>query len=175
MRVSLTIVGGLIGLAALACSRDSGPLAAQPAPVVTQPQPPHPPQPPPPPGARRIELGSMVRGQLTVSEVPAGCPATSVPGLLVPCRHFEVVAPRDGVLRVQLDWIPQPGAEAAALLVAGVDAPHASYYVNPQARTQRVLAGTRYGVSVVYWPSHFDYLLGPDLIGEFRLEATFEG
>lgn len=174
MRVPLTIVGGLIGLAALACSRESGPLPAQPAPVLTQPQPP-PQPPPPPPGASRIELGSIVREQLTVSAVPADCPATSVPGLLLPCRHFEVVAPRDGVLRVELDWIPQPGAEAAALLVAGVDAPDVSYYLNPQIRTQRVLAGATYAIRVVYWPSHFDYLLGPDLIGEFSLEAKFEG
>jgi hypothetical protein len=174
MRVSLTIVGGLIGLAALACSRESGSLATQPSAVVPQPQPP--PQPPPPsPGARRIELGSIVREQLTVSAVPADCPATSIPGLLLPCRHFEVVAPSDGVLRVQLDWTPQPGAEAAALLVAGVEAPHVSYYANPQTRTQRVVAGAPYRISVVYWPSHYDYLLGPDILGEFRLEAKFEG
>jgi hypothetical protein len=173
MRVSLTIVGGLIGLAALACSPESGSLATQPAAVVSQPQ--LPPQPPSPsPVARRIELGSIVREQLTVSAVPAGCPATNVHGLLLPCRQFEVVAPRDGMLRVQLDWIPQPGAEAAALLVAGVDAPHVTYYVNPQIRTQRVLAGATYGITVLYWPSHYDYLLGPDLIGEFRLEAKFE-
>lgn len=175
MRVSLTVACGLIGLAALACSREPGPLPAQPAPVVTQPQPP-PPPPPPQAGARRIELGSGVREQLTVSAGPAGCPATGYPGVFLPCRHFEVVTPRNGILRVQLDWMPQPGAEAVALMLAGVDVPQASYYVNPQIRTHRVLAGATYGISVVYWPSHYDYLfLGPDLIGEFRLETRFEG
>lgn len=175
MTIRLIFAGGLIGFAALACAADPGGLPTQPATVVAQPQPPPEPPPPAQPGVRLIELGSIVRGQLTRSAVPAGCPATTYPNFLMPCRRFEVVAPSDGTLRVELDWVPQPGAEAAALIVADVDVPHTNYYLNPQIRTHRIVAGVTYEITVVYWPSHYDYVfLGPDLIGEFELEATFE-
>ena len=174
MQIRLIFVGGLIGFSALACAADPK-SPTQPSATVVPTQPP-PGQPPPaPPGARRIEPGSVVHDQLTASSVPAGCPATAYPDVSLPCRHFEVVAPANGILRVQLDWTPEPGAEAAALILAGVDVPHINYYLDPQIRTHRIIAGATYGISVVYWPSHYDWVIhGPDLIGEFRLKATFE-
>jgi hypothetical protein len=166
------IASGLIGFAGLACVA----VPTQPAPVVNQSQPSPEPPPPTTPGARAIEPGSVIHDQLTVSAVPAGCPATHFPDVVMPCRHFQVVAPSDGLLRVELEWFPRPGAEVVALIVAGADVPHINYYRNPQLRTHRVISGATYGISVVYWPSHYDYLfLGSDLIGEFRLAARFEG
>jgi hypothetical protein len=174
MKIRLIVAGALIGIAPLACAPDPGSVPTQPTPVITQP-PPQPP-PPPPPGARRIELGSEVREQLTVSSAPAGCPATQhYSDYFMPCRHFEVVAPADGTLRVTLDWFPEPGAEAVALILAGGDHPRTNYGENPQVETHRVLAGATYGISIVYWPTHYDHVfLGPDLIGAFRLKATFQ-
>jgi hypothetical protein len=98
-----------------------------------------------------------------------------MPGVLLPCRHFEVVAPADGVLRVSVEWNPRSGAEAVMLIVAGLPNPGARVGVNPQIATHRVLAGATYGITLAYWPSHFDYLLwDTDLIGEFKLEARVE-
>ncbi len=127
---------GLIALAALGCGPDAGgrQLATQPSPAATQP----PPQPPPlpPPSARRIELGSVIRDELRNGPLNAGCPAEY--NVVIPCRNFEVVAPGDGILWVEVDWVPQPGAEAVTLIIAGVK-PNPEYMANKKVGTHRVL------------------------------------
>lgn len=85
-----------------------------------------------------------------------------------------MVAPGDGMLRVEVNWVPEKGAEGVALLIAGVR-PHSDTILSQKVIAQRVLAGGTYGITVVYNPSHFDFIvLGPNLIGRFALKATFE-
>ena len=172
MRMLQVAAVGLIGFVAIACAPEPGQpqLPTQPTPVATQPQ--TPPPPPPPLSARRIELGSVIRDELRNGPLNAGCPSEQ--NVVIPCRNFEVVAPGDGILRVEVDWVPQGGAETVALTIAGVKTTP-DYSVNKKVGTHRVLAGATYGISVVYFPSHFDFIvLGPDLIGAFTLKATFE-
>ena len=96
------------------------------------------------------------------------------PGYLMPCRHFEVVAPGDGVLRVFVVFVPNDGAEGVELIVAGVAQDNRANFYAPVG-THRVLAGATYGMTVAYNPSHYEYVvLGPDRIGEFTLRTTFE-
>lgn len=178
MKVGQLAAVAVIAFAGLACSSDSRErqLPTQPTPptpTTTEPRPE--PPPPAPPGARRIEVGAVTSDVLTNSRVPAGCPPTDdYPGMLIPCRHFEVVAPADGILRVEVVFTPHPGAEGVRLLVAGVN--HRDFNnLNAPVGSHRILSGHTYGISVVYDPSHYDYLfLGPDRIGEFTLKATFE-
>lgn len=73
-----------------------------------------------------------------------------------------------------VDWTPHPGAEGVALWVAGTRDPLASRQVNPGIATLQALAGTTYPITVAYRPSHFDYMLAFDQLGEFTLEARLE-
>jgi hypothetical protein len=128
----------LIAVAAVACAPEPGarPLPTQPQPVATQPPPPPPPA--PAPGARRIELASLVSDQLRNGPMNTGCATEH--DIVIPCRNFEVVAPGDGVLRVEVDWVPQPGAEAVSLVVGGVKLTP-ELMANKKVATQRVLGG----------------------------------
>jgi hypothetical protein len=171
MRILQLAGFALIGFCSVGCAPDSGTrqLPTRPEPIATQP--PLPP-PAPPPGARRIELGSVVSDALRNGPMNSDCPADQ--GIFIPCRNFQVVAPADGVLRVELGWVPQPGAESATLIVGGIKLTP-EFVPNNKVATQRVLAGATYGITVLYAASHFDYIvLGPDLIGEFTLKAQFE-
>ena len=93
----------------------------------------------------------------------------------MPCRHFEVVAPGDGILRVNVVWTPNIGAEGVNVILAGVSQSN-PFNWNAPVGSHRVLAGTTYGITVVYHPSHYEYVsfLAPDRIGEFTLTTSFE-
>ena len=164
---------GLIGLTALGCACES-PLAPLPPPAPNlEPRP----DPPPasPPGALRIEVGAVTSDWLLNWPLPLTCPidANAAEGRM-PCRVFEVVAPGDGVLRVEALFVANYGAETGVRLnIAGVDQPF-NYFNQPTTGTHRVLAGATYGITVVYAPSHYDYLWdGPQLIGELKMTPTF--
>jgi hypothetical protein len=86
---------------------------------------------------------------------------------MMPCRHFEVLAPGDGVLFVEVVWSPEPGAEGVALIIAGVTQ-------RLLLGGHRVLAGAAYGITVVYSPSHTEYLEYSRPVGEFSIKTTFE-
>ena len=168
-------VAGALGLASLACGLESSP-PTQPTPAATEPRPD--PPPPVPPGARRIEVGVATSDELTnYPPPPAGCPPLGLatyPDAMMPCRHFEVLAPGDGILRVEVSWRPADGAEGLELIVAGVTQDNRLIWYAPVG-THRVLARAAYGITVVYDPTHYDYVVqGPNRIGEFTIKVTFE-
>lgn len=68
---------------------------------------------------------------------------------------------------MEVVWSPEPGAEDIALIVAGVT------HRLPLG-AHRVLAGVAYGITVVYSPSHTEYLEYSRRVGEFSIKTTFE-
>ena len=175
MRTRYAIAVGVLGFTALACAPDSDAVRppTQPSPTIAEPRPGPPPA--PQPGARRIEVGALTSDVLRNWPVPAGCPVLNAyPDMLMPCSHFEVVAPGDGILGVEVVFTPNDGAEGVGLIVAGINQDNRANFYAPVG-THRVVAGATYGITVVYQPSHYDYVfLGPELIGTLTLKSSFE-
>ena len=164
---------GFIGLAALGCASDQPATAPSPPSAALEPRPD--PPPPAPPGALRIEVGAVTTDRLVVYPLPVGCPSNpGAPDGMMPCRHFEVVAPGDGVLDMEVLFIEDPDAEPMVrLIIAGADHPTNTF--NRTVGSHRVLAGATYGITVVYAPTHSDYLwFGHNLIGELTLKPRFQ-
>jgi len=163
----------LIGVVGLACANERQFPTAPAPPVVSLPPPPLPP--PPAPGARRIAVGEVIVDQLSLVVGDASCPGTQ-PGHInnvpLPCHHFEVVVPADGVLRVEARWRRSYPDGAVWLIVAGVEnTPH----IELQVANHRVIAGATYGITVAWSPSHLDYYWGDGRpLGEFTLTTKLE-
>ena len=68
----------------------------------------------------------MIVDQLSLVVGDAACPGTQ-PGHInnvpLPCRHFEVVVPADGVLRVEARWRRSYPDGTVWVIVAGVENP----------------------------------------------------
>jgi hypothetical protein len=167
----------LISVAGLACSGDTRErqFPTAPPPVVSLPPPPAPP--PPPPGARRIAIGDVIVEELFLVPGPAGCPGTrpdNIDNIPLPCRHFEVVVPADGVLRIEVKWRRSYPDGGPWLIFAGVEnTPHSVSEL--QVANHRVSAGATYGITVAWSPSHLDYNWGDGrALGEFSMTTKME-
>ena len=55
------------------------------------------------PDARSLTVGVLVDEELRGTEDPS-CPGTSSYYIRMPCLHFNLVAPRTGILRVSATW-----------------------------------------------------------------------
>jgi hypothetical protein len=173
MKLLYVAAVGTLGFATLACSESVEHVPTQPTVAAAEPRPEPPPQ--PPPDARRIELGTVTTDVLPNRDGLAGCPPLEAyPNSRMPCRHFEVVASGDGILHVGVVFTPNQGAEGVSLVVAGIAQDNRGNFYAPVG-SHRVLAGATYGMTVIYDPSHYEYLfVGPDPIGEFTIRATIE-
>lgn len=123
---------------------------------------------PPMPDARSLTAGVLVDEELRGTEDPS-CPGTSTYFIRMPCLHFNLVAPRTGILRVSWTW-DSHGLYAAGMIVGEIEADR--YVIPPKVLRVRVEAGQNYRVTAFLLATHNEDYEVWDL--PFQLIATME-